>query len=506
MKDFLISSDVKYNLYAVYLIKQFFRENESNKKLVEAFINQINKEYLLILTSLLNKSNKKLYYDILYCLISISFIRDDIFAQDEKILLIIANFLGKNKNENNLLFHGIWLIRNTTLNGQVCEILLKYKIVDFFDEIYERHLLDDNFMKYIMICILNIINYKKKKTEKEKINCDYLCLLPVIKIIKTQIRPNLDSTLLYKYFISLFNLTGFFCSEIYYEMTKVRLHKELMNIYPYIIQNIEDLNNKIKNLNNEYTINDGDEKQRLEEYKKSLDNYKCMTYIILKIFARLLSLEDAFLTQIMIDSGISKFLTQALKSSDIKLIKNITFAISNICASECGQLVDLYENNTLVELINVSKNIYEALEYNEKIKTEEYNMLKDAFRELNFAFSLAINNSIYERSIPLARYNNNIVVLILIKGLKLYYEKYNEDLLTLILESLFKLLIFDNTSNGNEGNFDNNLSFKEIIERQGVKEYLEIIMNQKNTSNVKWAKRVYDLIFNDFEDEVENNL
>ena len=117
--------------------------------------------------------------------------------------------------------------------------------MDFFNEIYERHLLDNDFMKNLLSCIWNFISYKlnmKKKGDSD----GPLCLIPSIKIIKTQIRPNLPSELLNKYIYSLYNLTFFNSFDIYLNMTNNKIHQELMNIYPIIIDKINELNIKIK--------------------------------------------------------------------------------------------------------------------------------------------------------------------------------------------------------------------------------------------------------------------
>ena len=132
MKDFLESNDINCNLYGVYLIKKYLKNNEINDNTIDFLVNQINTEYLLLFTSLFNKNNKKLSYDILYILINIGFNNkgEQLFCSNEKIILNLATFLGKNKNDSYLLKNGIWLIRNIINNFEICKLFLNFDIIN----------------------------------------------------------------------------------------------------------------------------------------------------------------------------------------------------------------------------------------------------------------------------------------------------------------------------------------------------------------------------------------
>ena len=150
---------------------------------------------------------------------SISFYNkgDEIFCLDEKIILSITTFLGKNKNDSNLIECGLYLIHNITYNSKICEILLNYNIISYFEEIYERNLLNNDFIRKIIICLDKLIICKHDLYVKNK-NIDFLCIIPAIKIIKTQLRPNLPSKILYSNVYALFLLTKFNSSDIYHKM------------------------------------------------------------------------------------------------------------------------------------------------------------------------------------------------------------------------------------------------------------------------------------------------
>lgn len=494
------SKDININLYGIFLIKKYLEVNEKNDEALNLLVGQLNSEYILLLISLFNKNNKKLNYNLLYILINVGYFQkgEELFISDENILLNIATFLGKNKNDSKLLINGIWLLRNITCNKNICQILINYKIIDFFEEIYERNLINEEFMRALINCICNIINYKLLLKEQKQ-NNDPSCLLPSIKIIRTQLRLTLPSKLLYKCVNILFNLMLFNSIDVLYAMIDNKIHKELMALYRQIIEKIEEIKNKI----NEYEANkknnniNNSQIEQIEGYKNDLTYYNFIILLILKILGKLMSLEDNILTQNLLDSGISQFLNFVLQSHDPKVIKNAFFCLSNICSGTYGQLAYLYDNNTFIEAIKVAKYIYEALDFNSKSKNEYYGTLVDVFREINYVFSLAINNSIKEKFIPLARYDNYAIVVILSKGLDILSDKNIEHLNDYILAALYKLILFDKDDFINSNDNDKYIRFSEVMEKNGLKECLEkIIANEKNHQDIiKNVELIYDSLF-----------
>ena len=162
LNDYLTSKDINFNLYSTYIIKEYIETNQENKNYaaLELLLSQISKEELIILTSLLNKDNKRLSYTTLYILINISALKDaeKLFYLDENICCNIASFSGNNKKDDILLKYGIMLIRNLTVDKNICEIFNKYKITEFYEEIYERHLLDNKIMDYLIDIFIEYMN------------------------------------------------------------------------------------------------------------------------------------------------------------------------------------------------------------------------------------------------------------------------------------------------------------------------------------------------------------
>ena len=419
---------------------------------------------------------------------------------DDKIIFNIATFLGKVKNDSKLLSHGIWLIKHIRVNQEINQILLDYKIIDFLGEIYERHLLDKDFMRNLIIIIANFINIQlniNQNTSNIKLYFE-----PIIRIIQTQLRPNLPSNLLRDYIHYLYKLTNFHSNEIYYKMIDCKLHKEFINFYPLIIEKINELNMKIKEYESNYNngMNISINNDELKTLQNNVENYSQICMLILKILGKLMYLEDGIITQILIDNGISKFLNFALEtSSNIRIIKNVFFCISNICASSYGQISDLFNNNTIVKAINIGKNIYEALNSCSNCESVYYKTLVDAFREVNFVFSLSIINLIKEKFIPLAIHDNFIVVMILIKGLNMFAEKECSDLTYCIFKALYTLSLYDD--------LDKKVRFIEIMEKNGVKEYIDKLIKNKNLNYVNYkdtVEKLYEAFSNDF--QIDNNL
>ena len=506
MVDFLKSNDINCNLYGISLIKNYLDEIIDDMEKCKLFLNGLNSEILIILTSLFNKNNKKLLNELLYILINFAYIEEGekLFVTDEKILYNIATGLGKIKNDSNLINNGLWLIKNLSTSDEICQILLNYKIVDFFDEIYERYLLDNNFMNNL-ICILGaFIKYKLDLKISKKSTETPLYLLPSIKIFQTQLRPNLSSDFLKKIVLYLYRFSSFNSDKIYYKMIECTIHKEFMSFYPMIIQQINEHNNKIKEIesNQKNGINANENKQKIEILKTNVENYNMICIIILKTLGKLMSSEDGIITQILIDNGISKFLNYVLETSDLKIIKNAFFCMSNICSGSCGQVNDLFKNNTLIKAINIGKNIYEAINLNSKYDDEYFRMLIDAFRELNYVLSLAIVNSIKDNLIPLSLYDNYTAVILLIKGLNIFAEKECSDLICIILEALYTLSIFDDFKNENQKE-----SLIEVMEKNGTKEYVEKLIKNNNKNYKKYkdsVEKLYNCFLTDF--QIENNF
>ena len=160
LKEYLNSPDINLNLYSIYIIKQFLIKNNFDEKSIKTLIEQLNDEILLLLSSLLNKNNNSLSSEILIILINISYPLEGemLFGNEEKVITNIANFLGNNKTNINLLYYGILLIKNiTSKNSLVKQILQNYNIIQFFNEIYENYLLDANFINNIILCIGHFI-------------------------------------------------------------------------------------------------------------------------------------------------------------------------------------------------------------------------------------------------------------------------------------------------------------------------------------------------------------
>ena len=490
LKEYLNSSDINLNLYSIYIIKQFLIKNNFDEKSVKRLIEQLNDEILLLLSSLLNKNNSSLSSEILIILINISYPLEGemLFGNEEKVITNIANFLGNNKTNINLLYYGILLIKNiTSKNSLVKQILQDYNIIQFFNEIYENYLLDVNFINNIILCIGHFINSRFENNRN---------ILSSIKIIKTQLVKNMPIRTLIEYAYILYNLSLSNNSKTYEAMVKYEIEKNLMDIYPF------ENDIKIKELNEE-NINS----INIEEKDITENDYQNLRLLILKILGKIMSSEgNDIITQKVVDSGISKFLNKVLQTKNIKIIKNVFFCASNICAGTYGQISNLYDNGTMFELIKAAKSIYDSLDKDNFINPCIRIDYIKAFREVNYAISLTIINSLYERLIPIAKYKNYTAILILIKGLKLFDDfntSNNKFLLIYILNAISKLIDYDNTEDENEPQMFEGVNFRDFLTKYAFKEILEKLQTNGDENIVDLAEKIYEELY---DDDTDNNI
>ena len=420
-------------------------------------------------------------FNALYILITLSEFKevDKFFASDENICCNIASFLGNNKNDDIFLFYGILLIRNIIMDKNVCEIFNKYKITNFYEEIYEKKLLNNKFMSFLCNSICFIINFELKK-EKAQINISNL--LPCIKIIATQLRPNYPVNLLYRYINNLYNLTSTNKSEIYYEMINSKVHKDFMNIYPEIYEKSKSLKKKYEEM---ISSKEGNSEKEINKCKEEREFSYSSCLIILKILGKIMYSEDNILTQTLLNADIASFLKDKILSNDLRVIKNASFCLANICGGTYGHIGYLIENNCLYELTKISKNIYDAIEFS-KEKNDYYSQLKDTLREITFVFALAIGNLLFEKTVPLAECNDFTIVFILVKGLKYFCNFDSQELITFIVSALSKLISISHL-------FKVNIC--ELMEKFGLKEYVENILLNKNWEIYNYVDSFYNAIF-----------
>ena len=486
LREYFKTTDINYNLYATYIIRTFILKNmNQNNQILISLKDQLTREDLILLSSLLNKNDDKLTYNILFILVNISYLEngEKLFSLDDNICCNIATFLGKNKNEKDFLLYGILLLKNICMDKNVCDIFNRYNITEFFGEIYEKYLLDNKLMGHLMSIISYIIYYLYNAfIAKLKVNISIL--LPLIKIIATQIRINYPPNLLYKYLYKIYQICSFVNSDLDYEIINCKLHKELMSIFPTIEEKVELLKQKLKeflSLPKEEITNN----EELAKYKEDLECYENSLLAILKIFGKLMYLDDGIVTQTLLNAGISSFLTKTLQSNDIRIIKNASFCISNICAGTYGQSSYLFNDNTLYELIKVSKNILEAIELSQK-KDDYYLQLLDALREINFVFSLTISNTLIEKVIPFCQCENYTVIIILMKGLNILLGDKNQDLFSSMFIAINKLILFTK-------DYDNNIFFN--MEKYGLNENLEKIIITGSLALAKEAEKIHESLY-----------
>ena len=471
-------------MYSAYIIKSFLLKNNLDNNTIDILNDQLNDEYLLILTTLLNKNNIKLSQEILAILINVSYTEKGelLFGQEEKILFNLSTFLGNNKNDIYLLSLGITLIKNITYkNSFVKQTFQKFNIVSFFNEIYEKFVFDKKFMFNLITCLGHFINMRFGDNN----------ILYSIKIIKSQLNLNLTVEELHKYVYILYNLSLYNNPRVFENMIHYEIQKDLMSIYPFEKDDFENKNKTEKS-----------EEEKIIQLK----------LLILKILTKILSSENNSITKSVIDSGISKFLNKVLQSTDIKIIKNAFFCITNICSGPLSQLLNLYKNDTIYEAFKVAEYIYEALSTNNKFVDSLFNdhYIK-AFREINNSIALIIINSLYDQIMPFVRNHNFAIIKILIKGIKIFSENNmnkNNELINFILKAFSKLNSFIKNEDEEEIMMhDNNyIKFSEFLEQNGFKQILENLLTNADENIADAAEQIYEEMFNNNEINEDINI
>ena len=476
------SSDINLNLFGIYIINYYLKCNSYDENSINNLTQQINNEYLSLFTSLLNKGNKKLSFIILIILINVTFTKQGemLFGEDENVMNNIATFLGNNKNDMIFLEFGILFIKHITCkNSLVKQILYKFKIIDFFNEIYQKFLLNSDIMEDIILTIGHFINSRFSK------NKGILCS---INIIKSQLNKKTPFESLVRYFNILFNLVFYNDPDIIKKMIDEEIHIKLMDLFPFDEQSFIFVHKNTKNNNiNDINIKDKD------SFEKELRNFRLL---IIKILGKMLYLNDDNYIQKIIDSNFSQFLNKLLKLSDIKIIKNTFYCIQNIFYGTYGQISNLYDNNTVSLSLQVAKNVYEALRSkNQFISNKSKEEFVKTLREIDYSFSLLIINSLNERLIPVIKYDNHIVLLFLLEGFKFLEDnKKDNELISLILRAISKLLDYFKKNDDENNDLTTNF-LVEFLEKNGFKEILEKLQYNSDENIMENSEIIFDEYF-----------
>lgn len=395
--------------------------------------------------------------------------------------------MGNNRQDLNLLDLGILLIKNITcINSQVKQAFQKFNIIQYFNEIYDKYVLDTDFMKNLILCMGHFVN---SRFGDDNILC-------IIKIIKSQLNNNLSLELLFRYVFILYNLSYYNNPKIYEEMIKNEIQKDFMKIYPFKEDNL----NVNKNLE---TNKDDNCIEIIKENDKDICYERELRIIILKILGKIMSSENKAIIQSIIDSDIANFLNKVFQSTDdIKIIKNVFFCLSNICSGTLGQITNLYVNHTIFEAFKVAQYVYDTLDSNNKfVNSAKSNNYIKAFRESNFFISLCIINSLYDKIMPYVRNQNYSIVKILLKGLLFFDEDSindeNKNLILFILNAISKLNKYENNDDEEEIIMSYSIKFKEFLDKNGFKEILEKLQLNPDENIVTTAENLYDELYDD---------
>ena len=182
--------------------------------------------------------------------------------------------------------------------------------------------------------------------------------------------------------------------------------------------------------------------------------------------------------------------------NDYKIIKNVSFCLSNLCTGNIEQINKLYNEGIFIKIIKIGENIYNSLKYNINLKEDETLELHQTFSEICYVLALAILNSLYEKLLPLIEYKNHIIIIFIIEALNIFQK--NIKLVDLCLNSFYRLICYEKEIEKYNSNIrisELNISFSEFLDRNGIRSTLEYFINNKNKDISTIAEKIYNDIY-----------
>ena len=125
-------------------------------------------------------------------------------------------------------------------------------------------------------------------------------------------------------------------------MINSKVHKDFMNIYPEIYEKSKSLKKKYEEM---ISSKEGNSEKEINKCKEEREFSYSACLIILKILGKIMYSEDNILTQTLLNADIASFLKDKILSNDLRVIKNASFCLANICGGTYGHIGYLIENN-----------------------------------------------------------------------------------------------------------------------------------------------------------------
>ena len=301
----------------------------------------------------------------------------------------IVEFCFSSKRDANLFQNALHLIDNLTSQNEDLRIYFvsEGKLLDFFTKICcgnDCFIDAGQISYYLMKCIVNLID-EVSKFDAEK-------YVKLVKFAGSKLYNGSETLFLACYLI--YKLLRFDHKEIIEEVLSLNIDVDLMNVYPFedndCIFNIEGSELKYARTQNRqnYKATDSsvDYVIKIKEGEVNQTS-KYLNSKRLSIIKSLGLLAGTPSSNTHLNShNVSKFVNRALQTTDIKLVKNLAYLMSNMASCTIQDFMPFVENKTVFYFRDVVKFVYEAMfEPCNKENVGYYKFIISALREIGHA-------------------------------------------------------------------------------------------------------------------------
>ena len=396
-------------------------------------------------------------FETCWILINVSYVNkgEEMIVEDEDNLKNILKFIIKAKEDEEMLHHALWLLKNLNCGNDLKakKFFIDNYIIDFIEIIYDSYHSND-------IIVDDMINFLFNFKNAISINGKefYKC----IPILSNIITTSLNVTLRYQALRALLNIINKNChqKEFIDELIAKNIHLIVIEMYTKIAQLTSDIDIK--------------------------DNFKIMC---IKVIGNMIFGDDVQ-TQILINANVFDFVNLVLTENNIILLKNGMWCLSNLGLGTIGQVATLLKSNVMERIIQIGINTYDRItnhQYNDMLE-EDY--LKDLYRETCFSIINVTINSSFQMISSFINIQNCASIYLICFGLELFSD--HEELILQILVAIRKIVEM-------EDSIDISMSDSSYISiltnNCDIKSKLDRLQTNSNEKIADSAEEIYQFIF-----------
>lgn len=447
----MFSENPELQKYSVYVFWDYMYSIKSDKELESISLN-INQKIIQRLCLLLaqNTNDNQFLFTICLILINISYTMfgEELIISMESNLRYIMNFLNNIRGNRDMVEYAIILIKDLTRNFPTSKkFFLDNCIFTTYQSIYNTFQFDNQIIEVLITSICNLCSYSS---------------FPDYDIHFEKIIPVTSSILLssdyYYLHMGLYILNKLSCRfSLIDHIIECQIHLKIFQLY----SKIETMNFNVE------------KKEKIKVF-------------CIKIIGNILY-GDSVHTQVMINSNVIDFLNSVLKENNLRILKNAIWSIYNIANNSFGQIKTLFDKDTVYYVLQIGVNIYEVLENND-YNPDKRELLLEVFKEVCFLITSTLCGSLFSMLVPFIKYKNNSLIKIICLGLEIFQN--DEDLVVSIIDGIHKIIAIDYSINDS-----NQTSYVELLFQFGVKEKMQLLIQNSNIKIQEKAEELFEMLF-----------